>query len=165
MSGSLVVEIVSVCVSLGESPTIKYYRPKAPSHEASVLCSHLSRFVQDELDRYARFHSNTFPPQTTRPRGVLFIIDRTMDLLSPFIHEFTYQAMALDLLDIKDGDKLTYRNIIKKGLPDEEEREVELGEKDKIWVANRHMHMKDLLGKIVEDFKKFRAENPQFIDR
>ena len=154
--------IVSVCVSLGEYPTIKYYRPKAPTHEASVLCSHLARFVQDELDNYARRNSDTFPTPSPRPRAVLIITDRSMDLMAPLVHEFTYQAMALDLLNVSDGDRVTYRNVINKGQVGEEEKEVELGEKDRIWVTNRHMHMKDLLGKIVEDFKKFRADNPQF---
>ena len=89
-----------------------------------------------------------------------------MDLMSPLVHEFTYQAMAMDLLPIRDDeDKVRYRNTIKKGTPDQEERDVEIGENDKIWVANRHMHMKDLLGKIVADFNKFRAENPQFAEQ
>lgn len=30
-----------------------------------------------------------------------------MDMLAPFIHEFTYQAMANDLLPIIDGTKYT----------------------------------------------------------
>jgi syntaxin-binding protein 1 len=154
-----------VCVSLGEYPTIRYYRPKTPTHEASVLCSHLSRFVQDEIDRYARRNSNTFPTPSPRPRAVLFITDRAMDLMAPLVHEFTYQAMALDLLNVSDGDRLTYRNVINKGQANEEDKEVELGEKDKIWVANRHMHMKDLLEKLVNDFNKFRADNPQFAER
>ena len=38
-----------------------------------------------------------------RPRGTLIITDRAMDALAPFIHEFTYQAMVNDLLQIKDG--------------------------------------------------------------
>ena len=105
---------------------IRYYRPKTPTHEASVLCSHLSRFVQDEIDRYARKNSNTFPTPSPRPRGVLFIVDRAMDLMAPLVHEFTYQAMALDLLNVSDGDKLTYRNVINKGQVDEEDKEVEL---------------------------------------
>jgi syntaxin-binding protein 1 len=88
-----------------------------------------------------------------------------MDLMAPLVHEFTYQAMALDLLNVSDGDRLTYRNVINKGQANEEDKEVELGEKDKIWVANRHMHMKDLLEKLVNDFNKFRADNPQFAER
>lgn len=46
-------------------------------------------------------------PNPPRPRGVLFITDRSMDLFAPFLHEFTYQAMCNDLLDIEDGT--TYR--------------------------------------------------------
>lgn len=42
-----------------------------------------------------------------RPRGTLLITDRSMDMLSPFIHEFTYQAMANDLLPIENGTKYT----------------------------------------------------------
>ena len=162
---NLTHRILSLCVSLGEFPVVKYYRPANATHGASALCSHLARFVHEALHSYARHHPD-FPPVSPRPQGVLFITDRTMDLMSPLVHEFTYQAMAMDLLPIRDDeDKVRYRNTIKKGTPDQEERDVEIGENDKIWVANRHMHMKDLLGKIVADFNKFRAENPQFAEQ
>jgi syntaxin-binding protein 1 len=154
-------KIVSICISLGEYPTIRYYRPKNPSHEASVLSTHLARFVQEELDAYAQYHED-FPAPSNRPRGALFITDRSMDLYSPLIHEFTYQAMAHDLLPIKEGDKVLYKTVIKQGEPDEEEKEMEIGEKDKIWVENRHRHMKDTIEKLMEDFQKFIDENPHF---
>ncbi len=88
-----------------------------------------------------------------------------MDLMSPLIHEFTYQAMAMDLLDIRDADKVIYKNTINRGQRNEETKEVEIGEADKIWTANRHLHMKDLLGKIVDDFKRFREANPHLAER
>lgn len=154
-------QIVGVCVALGEYPTIRYYRPRTPTHEASILCSHLARFVQDELDLYAKFH-NDFPPQTTRPRGTLYIVDRSMDLFAPFVHEFTYQAMAHDLLPIKEADKITYRTIINEGRPNQEEKDIAITEKDKLWLDNRHRHMKDVIEKLMADFKKFLADNPNF---
>jgi hypothetical protein len=43
-----------------------------------------------------------------RPRSTLIITDRSMDMTAPFLHEFTYQAMANDLLPIHDGKKFTY---------------------------------------------------------
>ena len=150
-------------MSVGEYPTIRYYRPRNPTHEASVLCSHLARFVEEELDLYARYHQE-FPPQSQRPRGVLLIADRSLDLFSPLVHEFTYQALALDVLPIADGEKLIYKYISNQGQPNQEQKDVDIGEKDKIWVANRHMHMKDLLEKLVADFNKFRADNPHFAD-
>lgn len=48
-------------------------------------------------------------PDPPRPRGILFITDRSMDLYAPLLHEFTYQAMCNDLLDIEDG--VTYRFV------------------------------------------------------
>lgn len=157
----LAQKITGICVSLGEYPKVRYYRPRNPTHEASVLCSHLARFVQEELDAYAQYNQN-FPPPATRQQGILLITDRSMDLVAPLIHEFTYQAMAHDLLPIKDGDKVLFKTTVHKGQPDEEEKEVEISEKDKIWVDNRHRHMKDTIEKLMGDFQKFIDENPHF---
>lgn len=159
-----ILQITGVCVALGEYPIIRYYRPRAPTHEASVLCSHLARFVQDKLDMYAQFNQD-FPPQSNRPRGALYITDRSMDLHAPFLHEFTYQAMAMDLLPINDTDKVTYRAVVNEDDPGAEEKEMEISDKDKIWVENRHRHMKDTLDKLISDFQKFIADNPNFTNQ
>ena len=42
-----------------------------------------------------------------RQRATLIVTDRAMDVVVPLIHEFTYQAMANDLLPIEDGSKYT----------------------------------------------------------
>jgi syntaxin-binding protein 1 len=87
-----------------------------------------------------------------------------MDLFAPLIHEFTYQSMVHDLLPIKEGDKITYKMVVNKGTTNEEVKEMELNDHDRIWVEYRHMHMKDVLGKLGEDFARFRAANPQFAE-
>ncbi|KAJ9651995.1 syntaxin binding protein 1 [Neophaeococcomyces mojaviensis] len=162
---SLTQKIISVCVSLGEYPVIRYYRPRVSGYSASVLCSHLASFVQSALDDYARDQRNNFPPESNRPRAVLVITDRTMDLMAPLVHELTYQAMAMDLLPMgDDGDKITYRNTIRRGQPDQEEKDVVINEDDKLWVSNRHKQMKDLLVELSNDFKAFQAKNSQFAD-
>jgi syntaxin-binding protein 1 len=165
---ALTQKIVSICVSLGEYPLIRFYKPReSERHAADVLCYHLASFVQAALDNYARDERNNFPPQnqSSRPRAVLLITDRSMDLMTPFVHELTYQAMAMDLLPIRDDeDKITYRNIIRRGQPDQEEKDVQITDKDNLWVAHRHMHMKDLLVELSEAFRKFQAKNPQFAD-
>lgn len=72
--------------------------------------------------------------------------------------------MIHDLLPVKDGDKVTYKTVINEGTPNQEVKEMEIGEHDKIWVDYRHLHMKDVLGRLSEDFAKFRAANSQFAD-
>ena len=85
-----------------------------------------------------------------------------MDLFAPLLHEFTYQAMAHDLLPIKEGDKITYRTVINEGQSDQQEKDIEISEKDKIWTENRHRHMKDTIDKLMSDFHRFIKDNPNF---
>ncbi|KAK5988166.1 Protein transport protein sec1 [Cladobotryum mycophilum] len=158
---TLAQRIAGVCITLGEYPKVRYYKPRSASHEASVLCTHLARFVQEELDGYAKWDSN-FPPPSTRPQSTLVITDRSMDIMAPLVHEFTYQAMAHDLLPIKDGDKVTFHTTVNEGTPEAETKDMELAEKDKIWVENRHRHMKDTIDKLMSDFQKFLDQNPHF---
>lgn len=148
---------------MGEYPSVRYYSPRNPEHEAGVLCSHLARFVQQELDQYAKMHDD-FPPLSSRPRGVLIITDRSMDLFAPLVHEFTYQAMVHDLLPVKEGDRIFYKISPTSDDANDGGKDAEICEKDSIWVANRHMHMKDLIDKLVSDFEKFRENNPQFAE-
>lgn len=126
-----------------------------------MLCSHLARFVQEELDAYAQYNRD-FPPPSSRPQGVLLITDRSMDLRAPLVHEFTYQAMAHDLLKFKETEKTYYKTIINEGTPTQEEKEMEISEQDEIWVKNRHQHMKDTIEKLMGDFQKFMDDNPHF---
>ncbi|KAI1001162.1 Protein transport protein [Podosphaera aphanis] len=158
---SLAQKITGICVSLGENPKVRYYKPRNATHEAHVLCSHLANFVQDELDAYVKWNPN-FPPQGSRPTGTLIITDRSMDLNAPLIHEFTYQAMAHDLLPMIEADKIYYKTVVNEGSVDQQEKEMEIGENDKIWVENRHRHMKDTIEKLMSDFQKFIDENPHF---
>ncbi|KKF94429.1 Protein transport protein sec1 [Ceratocystis platani] len=159
----LAQKIASVCITMGEAPKVRYYMPPNPRHEASVLCTHLARFVQEEFDNYSRRFPD-FPPKTSRPQGTLLILDRSIDLMAPIVHEFTYQAMAHDLLPIEEGDKVTYSVLINQGTPDEERKVMELQEKDKVWTENRHRHMKDTIGRLMSELQKFMSANHNFVN-
>lgn len=128
-----------------------------------MLSSHLARFVQEELDEYAKWDPD-FRPPSSRPQSNLVITDRSMDLMAPLIHEFTYQAMAHDLLPIKEADKVTFHTTINQGTAEEQGKDMELSEKDKIWLDNKHRHMKDTIDKLMGDFQRFLDQNPHFTD-
>ena len=83
-------------------------------------------------------------------------------MFAPLLHEFTYQAMAHDLLPIKEDDKVVYTMFNEES---GEQKEMEIGEKDKIWVENRHQHMSKTIEKLMADFKKFIADNPHFANQ
>ena len=121
---------------------------------------------------YPQKHS----PNDPRPRGTLLITDRSMDMLTPFIHEFTYQAMANDLLPIENGTKYTFvivhfaehhayflcRYKFQSSVGAYEDKTATLSDSDTVWTSVRHMHMKDAIDKLMSDFNKFLEENAVF---
>lgn len=102
-------------------------RGDAGRAEAEANSAYLSKLlaymVQQELDEYKKVTPDfpvSYPflhcltcfsyhilkkSDPGRPRGVLFITDRAMDTMAPFLHEFTYQAMCNDLLPIENGTR------------------------------------------------------------
>jgi len=73
--------------------------------------------------------------------------------------------MAFDLLPIRDGDKVTYRTAISNDDGENQENNMDISEKDPVWVRYRHMHMQDLAGHLKPDFDKFMKENKHFDTR
>lgn len=137
-------------------------RDSGPTFTGDQLCRRLAERIQIDLDAYQQLNPD-FPPATnTRPRAVLFVVDRSMDPVAPFLHEFTYQAMVNDLLDgrIKDGDE--YRYKVKTAIGLVEERVAKLNEEDPIWTEIRHMHMKEAIDKLMNDFNRFTQEHAGF---
>lgn len=83
------MQLITLCCTLNEYPIIRY--SKSHPH-----CALIAQLVADGLDELRRAGAL----DTTGERGQLVIIDRTHDLITPLVHEFTYQAMCTDLLDI-----------------------------------------------------------------
>lgn len=161
-----VSQLVNILALLGEYPVIRYYQSSQKPIGVGVamnqhITKRLAEMVQDGMDKYCRDNENFPPkPEPPRARGALYITDRTMDLSAPFLHEFTYQAMITDLLDVEnDGTK--YRHSFRNAAGVLEEKDVVLTEEDDIWTETRHMHMKDALDKLIADFQKYAGEYSQ----
>lgn len=106
----------------------------------------------------------------------MLITDRAMDTITPFVHEFSYQAMAYDLLELKDDQykyvlecallvvaELTrfvrYKFVNAKGA--DEETSIPITEKDEVWADSRHLHMREAIDKLQADFKAFAEKHVQ----
>ncbi|CAG8441868.1 14334_t:CDS:10 [Dentiscutata heterogama] len=165
----LAKQILSICVLLEENPLIRYQKgiDLDPDYSNKSLPFKLAQLVQAELDNYTRMKKQLAPgsmqQETQRKRSVLFIMDRTVDMYTPILHEFTYQAMANDLLPIENGQKYSYSYADETGAP--ANKETTLDETDSIWVSIRHKHMKDCIDQLMTDFNKFLVENEGFNDK
>ncbi|KAK0566321.1 syntaxin binding protein 1 [Tilletia horrida] len=111
----------------------------------------LAHRVQKAIDDYIRDNEPSI--DASRPRGVLFITDRSMDTVAPFLHEFTYQAMCNDLLPIEDNGT-RYKYSFQGSDGQFEEKEAILSEDDNIWTAVRHLHIAEAIDQLTRDFKK-----------
>ncbi|KAI9226938.1 MAG: Sec1-like protein [Piptocephalis tieghemiana] len=154
-------QLISVLATLGENPIIRFHRPSASTHgfNRSKIPERLAFSLQEALDQYCAINEN-FPPKSDppQPRGTLYILDRTIDITATLVHEFTYQAMANDLLPIEEGGtKYVHEFSSNGGTPSS--KEIILDEEDPVWVSIRHSHIAKCSGRLVEDFRQLMASN------
>lgn len=134
--------------SLGDGvPYIRYYKSSnTENNRSQEVAAQLSL----EIDSLVKSESWSAPPDA--PKGTIIILDRTMDIIAPILHEFTYQAMVHDLLEIKDN-KYSY-NAGNDG-----PKEAILDDNDNLWKEFRHTHIAETSRSLNEQFNKFLSEN------
>ncbi|OSD04764.1 Sec1-like protein [Trametes coccinea BRFM310] len=131
------------------------------SVEGDYVAKVLAFMVQQHLDEYKKANPDfPKPSDPPRPRGTLIVTDRSMDTVAPLLHEFTYQAMATDLLPIEDGT--TYRYKFQTAVGTYEDKVATLSDADSVWVDLRHMHMREAIDKLMADFNQFMQDNAGF---
>ncbi|CAO3619991.1 unnamed protein product [Mucor hiemalis] len=155
-------QLLCVCVTIGENPLIRYHRPLDDKQTINrKIPEHLTRLVQAELDAFCATNPEFPPPRDPPlPSGTLIILDRTIDHISPFLHEFTYQAMVADLLEVEEipaGLKYEYKYTQEDGTT--QDQEVTLIETDPVYTAIRHQHIANTTQKLIDDFNTFLNEN------
>lgn len=107
--------------------------------------------VQTELDEHYKGQPRVGlkPPQ-------LVIIDRTVDPITPILHDFYYQALATDLMPIQDGTKYEYNSVGQDGQP--VQKVAVLDETDKTFAKIRHNHITDCIKFLKSNVDELMAE-------
>ncbi|CAK7896819.1 protein transport protein Sec1p [[Candida] anglica] len=156
--------LVSVMAITGEYPLIRYYSSQEATHPASRLPELIANEFQIQIDNYARENEN-FPPALDKPRSILLITDRTMDLYAPLLHEFSYQAMAMDIVKSLEREGVyRYESENEKG----EHAAVTVrldNESDLDWLALRHLHIIESSELIIAKINDLIAKNPLMVNR
>lgn len=160
--------LLNLCIVTGEYPIIRYSKPSEAQLElapGSILAKKVALEFQLLLDTYAR-DNNDFPPASTRPRSILVITDRTLDPFSPFLHDFSYQAMAYDLVPELDiGNNIYhYKAENEKGELEEKTSKL-LDIVDPDWIELKNQHIVDASEYLSGKIKEMIAKNPLLVDR
>ena len=138
-------KIANLCITLNEHPCIRYFG-------SSPFARDIATSLQQSLMQYKRTNTAHWcygdDKHTDRDRAQILILDRSFDPLSPLMHEYTYQAMVNDLLDVEDNSIITYKTTTNRGA--EEEKQALLNENDEFWLELRHNH----IAKVIETIKE-----------
>ena len=137
-------QLATLCSTLGECPAIRY--------EAEDHVEEFSNMVKEKLDVYKG--NDQLGPNSDKSKSTLLILDRKFDIVSPILHEFTFQAMVYDLLPIKNN-VYTYEDTNSEGLTSK--KQIILDENNQIWEELRHQFIADVNGLL--DKKLNEAQN------
>jgi syntaxin-binding protein 1 len=83
---------MSLLITLGDAPLIRYHN-RGPSELPEKLARILSKQIDD-----VKKNDESYPQTNDFKKAILIIVDRRFDVMAPFLHEFTYQAMFNDLV-------------------------------------------------------------------
>eukprot|EP01038_Epipyxis_sp_PR26KG_P010661 gene10661-14317_t len=135
--------LANLCITLNEHPCIRY---QSNSLFAREIATTVHRTVEQFKKSNPEFVCNGEDSNHDRERGQLLILERSFDPVSPLMHEYTYQAMVNDLLNVEDG-VISYTITTNKGV--EEDKKAILNENDEFWLELRHSH----IAKVIESIK------------
>ena len=136
-------QITAACITLGLRPVVRYHRNQRDS-----LSPRLANILNDILEDYC---AKNIESNATNRNCEILILSRTFDMITPLLHEFTFQSMIYDLLTL-DGFLVgnRYKNGDKNGV---------LDESDSLWTYLRHIHIADCSSAITRKFRQFLSEN------
>ena len=95
--------------------------------------------------------------QAPKKKSQVLIVGRDFDVITPLLHELTYQAAAYDLLQIfNDQYTFSFENgqschsvrvsvLIRTAMGKMVEKTATLNEQDELWVSYRHKHIASVM--------------------
>ncbi|KAK8445095.1 hypothetical protein SEVIR_9G259500v4 [Setaria viridis] len=137
---TMATRIATTFASLKEFPCVRYRAPKGDASTTTkfdMVPKWLATAVWDIVSKY----KSTIPEFPQKDTCELLIVDRPIDKIAPVIHEWTYDAMCHDLLEM-DGTKYTYE--VSKAGSEPEQKEAVLEDHDPLWLELRHTHIADV---------------------
>lgn len=152
---------------MGEKPYIQY-------QEGSILCEEVAICLYKKLEYLYNYSGGTqskkkkkvirnqdsMEPQQIQyrePRATLVILDRTFDLITPMMHDYSYESTIFDYLPIPENGSLD--NVIKPQRSKTQkqaasESKKQLNEKDAVWEKYKNSHIADVIASLDEEVKE-----------
>ncbi|KAI3929765.1 hypothetical protein MKX01_025933 [Papaver californicum] len=153
----MATRIATVFASLRELPYVRYRAAKVDESTETtfrdLIPTKLAACVWNCITKY----KSSIPHFPQSETCELLILDRSVDHIAPVIHEWTYDAMCHDLLNL-DGNKYVHEVPSKSG-GEPEKKDVLLEDHDPVWLELRHAHIADASERLHEKMTTFVSKN------
>jgi len=138
-------KLASLFVSLRCIPTVRYEAAESTAGRS------IAKIIGEEMMIKLSELKKAGAIDLSGPQVTLLLLGRTLDPVAPIVSEFTYQAMAQQLLPIYH-DHYTFNYNRQK-------KQAVLDDCDDLWPKFRHMHIADGIPQLVETFNSFMKAN------
>eukprot|EP00919_Chromeraceae_sp_WS-2016_P002070 GHVR01004972.1.p1 GENE.GHVR01004972.1~~GHVR01004972.1.p1 ORF type:complete len:637 (+),score=125.47 GHVR01004972.1:23-1912(+) len=159
--GQVSDKVLCLLASLGEKyPTIRYMSSPFP------VCEQVAHDVHSRLTTFTK------GLKAKQGKCTVMILDRSVDVATILLHEYTYQAMAFDVLEIpvcetkkrrnsQSGEQSelrqddTFEYEFTNNLQQKEKKIAMLGEHDPLWLRFRHNHVSSVNDTVIQEIRDF----------
>jgi syntaxin-binding protein 1 len=146
--------------TIGEYPHIRYYNPTNKSNASNnystnsmSLSGNLAMELEKQLKELKRQSPEAFGNSSSSDRSTLLIVDRSVDVVAPLLHEFTYQALMADVVKFEEDGKVKWDG---EGSVD---GAVIIDEQNDAWFDTRHKHIAEVMDYVADGVKQFASQN------
>ncbi|KVH89180.1 Sec1-like protein [Cynara cardunculus var. scolymus] len=140
-----------------ELPVVRYRVKDVDGSTGTTFRDTIPSKVASAIWEYISSYKTTIPNYPQIETCELLIVDRSVDLVAPIIHEWTYDAMCHDLVDL-DGNKYVMEVPSKSGGPPER-KEFLLEDHDPVWLEMRYLHIAEASERLSDKMENLMSKN------
>jgi len=130
--------LFTVCSVLNEFPFIQYQK-------SSNFCYELALSLNAKLKD---FYAGGVAGNIETTRGLMLITDRSLDVCTPLLHDYSYESLLFDLLRPEEF-------VVKSNDEKVQPRKMELDENDQIWNKYKNCHIAEVFEKMSKEASEF----------
>jgi hypothetical protein len=153
---NIVDGLFSIFVTLNVVPVIRCPKGNAAEMLAHKLEKKLREAVQDT--RNSLFATSSDDLLMPRPRPLLVLLDRNMDMATPLHHTWTYQALAHDVLSLKLNRVVIQESddTASSSTRNKKNKTYDLNSSDKFWQQQKGKPFPQVAESVQEELESYR---------
>ena len=125
--------LFTVCATLNIYPYIQYQKD-------SKLCVELCERLEERLTKFGK-------AKGIIRNGIVLLTDRSIDAITPLLHDYNYESLVYDLFDIKNDTLILG------------EKKSKLTDTDELWASYKSLHIAQVFSTLSKDFEEFQKSD------